>query len=303
MKDSPIASNRSLQWLAFLGCVLIWSSFPPLGLYALAPIGAALWLPIIVHPESPKRAGYFWLWVAGSLLWLALLQGIRLAYWPLYLGWIALSLYLGVYLPLFIGLTRVAVHYWRFSLLSMAPILWVGLEWVRAYALTGFAGCMLGHSLASQPIFLQIADQFGAYGVSAAIIITSVGLYGLAARFLQRSSSATKALTVSASPKTAAIAFGIVALWIGYGWYRLSTSPSGQQKAPLLKVALIQENAPTMFETNEDRNRRAWYAYLNATESAIGEFGPVDLVVWPESVFTRNEPIAYLDSTEGVPPN
>ena len=64
-----------------------------------------------------------------------MLDGIRLAHPALYAGWLALSAYLGVYLPVFIGLTRVAVHRLNLSLIFVAPIVWVGLELLRGHPL------------------------------------------------------------------------------------------------------------------------------------------------------------------------
>ena len=67
--------------------------------------------------------------------------GVRLAHPILYLGWFAL---IGVsrrrFTPaLFVGLTRVAVHRLKVPLMLAAPVIWVGLETIRSYFLTGFA--------------------------------------------------------------------------------------------------------------------------------------------------------------------
>ena len=55
-----------------------------------------------------------------------------------------LALYLGIYLPLFVAVARVAHHRWRFSLLIAAPVAWVGVEVARGYGPLGFSMALLG---------------------------------------------------------------------------------------------------------------------------------------------------------------
>src|SRR5690606_15763615 len=98
--------------------------------------------------------------------WLAMLQGIRLAHPALYAGWIALSWYLAFYLPVFIGLSRVAVQQAKIPLVIAAPLVWTALELVRGHLLTGFSMGLLSHTQVCWPMVLQIADIGGAYAVS-----------------------------------------------------------------------------------------------------------------------------------------
>ena len=50
------------------------------------------------------------LWLAGMFFWLAALHWLRLPYWAIGFGWLALGIYFGCYLPVFVGLSRVGVH-------------------------------------------------------------------------------------------------------------------------------------------------------------------------------------------------
>ena len=56
----------------------------------------------------------------------------------------ALSVYLAFYLPVFVGLGRVAVHRLRVPLLVAVPVILTGLELARAHVLTGFSMAALG---------------------------------------------------------------------------------------------------------------------------------------------------------------
>ena len=68
---------------------------------------------------------------------MAVLHFLRLPHWATSFGWVALSLYFAFYLPLFVGLSRVAVHRLRVPVILAAPVVWTGLELARAHLLTG----------------------------------------------------------------------------------------------------------------------------------------------------------------------
>jgi len=137
-----------------LACLLLWLAFPPVGCWPLSFVSIALFIPTILRDEKLSAKEYRWLWYCSSLLWLALLQGIRLAYWPLYGGWIALGLYCGVYLPLWVGTCRELVHRWKIPWQIAAPCTWVTWELFRGYFITGFSACLLVHTVVHQPVLL-----------------------------------------------------------------------------------------------------------------------------------------------------
>ena len=55
-------------------------------------------------------------------------------------------------------LARVAVFRLKIPLMMAAPILWVGLEYIRAHLLTGFPWYYLGHSQFRFLSLIQVAD-------------------------------------------------------------------------------------------------------------------------------------------------
>ena len=71
----------------------------------------------------------------------------------------ALSLYLGVYLPVFIGLSRVAVHELQISPLFAAPVVWTGLELAQAHLLTGVNIATPGHSQYRWPELIPTEEK------------------------------------------------------------------------------------------------------------------------------------------------
>jgi apolipoprotein N-acyltransferase len=297
---------------SLLSAIVLWAASPPLawGILAwLAPLG---WLWICGREQPVGRSGYWALWLSGCLFWLLILHGIRLAYWPLLFGWLSLSLYLAVYIPVFVAATRVMVWRWGCPLVLAAPTVWLGLELMRSYLLTGYAANSLAHTQVNYPVVIQFADQLGSGGISFLVMTVATALFSLIQKGLPsalRSSSKGESVARAGSPRNL---FGLIwavsllAVALGYGWWRLAGVERMQaDNKPLLRALLLQENTPSIFDNySPERNQQSWEAYLQLTRKAAAEYlpgGPIDLVVWPESTFTANEPWVEVDVSQGLP--
>ncbi len=84
-----------------------------------------------------------------------------------------MALVLSLWWPAFLALCRWAIFRLRIPLILAAPIIWVGLEYFRAYFFTGFPWYYLGHSQSRFLYVIQIADMTGALGVSLVIAIVN----------------------------------------------------------------------------------------------------------------------------------
>jgi apolipoprotein N-acyltransferase len=179
--SSEAAATAPSYWsptfrLGITGALLLWMAFPPLDLPWLAWVAPIPWLWLVRMNELPGKRPYIVLWLAGLVHWLCMLYGVRLAHPALNAGWFALSAYLAVYLPVFIGLTRVAVHRLRISLVIAAPVVWVGLELLRGHLITGFSLSQLAHSQAEFPILIQNSDLAGGYTLSFVVMLVAACL-------------------------------------------------------------------------------------------------------------------------------
>ncbi len=274
---------RDIGWPALASALLLWAAQPPLGWSLLAWIAPCGLLWLVERREAPGKFGYFVIWLAGCVYWLSILHGIRLAYWPLIFGWLALSLYLAVYFPLFVGLSRHLFQRCRWPLMITAPVVWTGWELWRGYMLTGYAASSMAHSQYRHPVVIQLADQIGSYGITFIMMSVAVLAYRLVSTMGRQD-----------RPRLweVAMPLSLVALLMGYGIWRLRQSEEMAQNAkPLLRVALIQENTPSMFDADPQRLMVAWDHYAEMTVKALEHAGhaagkPVDVVVWPESTFT-----------------
>ncbi len=292
--ELPAPPRPPIAIPAFLSCLALWASFAPLGAHLLAWLAPIGWLAIVEREQAPGRRGYLLIYLSGVLFWLLNMQGVRLAFWALLFGWIALSLYLAIYIPLFVGLTRTLRFSWNVPLIIAAPVIWVGLEVARSYLFTGFAASQLAHTQAHVPIVIQIADQFGGYGVTFVIMSVSVAL-------LQAWTSHRRQ-TLRAALAPIAMAATLLLTMLSYGWWRLQQADQlYADSKPLLKVILLQENTPTMFDSNVQRVITAWGKYLDLTREAAAQHGIADLVVWPESTFTAGAPWTDIKLAGKVP--
>ena len=154
----------------------MWLAFPPVDLGWLgwfAPLG---WLLLIRRRRLSGWRPYLVLYGIGWIFFGALFYWIMLPHVMAILGWIALTTYLASYLPLFVSVSRVAVHQWKVPLVIVAPIIWTGVEFFRGHLVTGFLMAALGHTQHNWLEIIQCSDLFGAYGVSFLIVFFAAAL-------------------------------------------------------------------------------------------------------------------------------
>jgi apolipoprotein N-acyltransferase len=235
-----------------------------LGLVAIFLAGARLWA---AHP-------YRSLWLAGMFFWLAALQWIRLPYWAVGFGWLALGIYFGFYLPVFIGVSRFAVHSLRVPVFLAAPIVYTALELAQAHLLSGMTMGCLEHTQYHWTQLIQISDLTGCYGVTFLMVFVAACL----ARMLpcDRRPWAIWPLAPAAALVVAVLAYG-----------HLRTAHA--ETDPGLKIALIQGKIDIQLGNSENYGEEVVYAqYHDLTRQALGEFPRADLIVWPETAFCRS---------------
>ena len=274
---SPWASPLALS---LAGGGLLWASLPPLSWWPLAWVAPVFWL-WLARRQLGGRYPYAAVWFASAIQWMVVMQGIRLAHWANYLGLVALGAYLGIYIPMFLAVTRRAVHRWRIPLWVAAPVAWTGLELMRGYGPLGFSMALLAHTQISQPMLIQIADLFGAYAVSFVImLVASAAVSVVAPRPVHRFWPLLSAGLI------------LVATLL-YGRHRLGQPTESDPDRPPVRVALIQGAIDTVFEDNPRRPSEILEQYSDLTLEARRQYGDLDLVVWPETMFPVDEILVH----------
>jgi apolipoprotein N-acyltransferase len=289
--------RRGALPLGLFGSFLLWASLPPLALGWLGWIAPVPWLLLVRSDELPGRRPYRALYLASLAFWLASIYWLCLPHPLLTLGWLALSIYLAVYLPIFVGLSRVAVHRLGIPLCLAAPLVWTGLELARAHFLTGFLMASIAHTQVNWISLIQISDLFGEYGVDFVILLTAACI---------TTAFVTPQWKLQFRPLVFLPALLVVGAAVGYGRYQLAAAEAtaAKFKDVKLRVALIQGNSLAEWKADPAREGQIMDDYLKLSQDAVKkarEDGrPVDLVVWPETMFRT--PIIIFDPGFKLPP-
>lgn len=291
-------SWRALLACAALGSLLYWASLPPLGWATLGWIAPTPWLWLARQRRLPGRWPYRAFYLAGVAFWLAALHWLRLPHWATSFGWLALSIYLGMYLPLFVALVRTALHRYRLPLPLAAPVLWAGLEYAQAHMLTGFSMASLAHSQYRWPLVLQVCDLGGQYVLSFLMVLVAASLAAaLPHPEATRGTPFLKSLLHHQWPWPPLVSLACAwASVLGYGAYRLSQEAS--VAGP--RVALIQGSIDSEFKYEPRRQMQIMDQYLRLSRQARARFQP-DLIVWPETMY-RN-PLWHVAPDATTPPH
>jgi apolipoprotein N-acyltransferase len=312
-RSAPAAAKPALV-MSSLTAIALWGSFTPLDFGPLAWV-SLIPLLALVRIDRPTRRMYLATYAGGLLFWLAALQWMRLGHATMYTAWFALAAYLALYFPVFVGLSRVAVHRLRMPFTLAVPAVWVGLEFLRAHLMTGFAWYDLGHTQYRWVEMIQISDIVGAYGVSFVVaLVNAAAAAALPETWFQRiglspsppqggrgpggEGRATPSVnqeqasgTLAPHPRPLSPSGGegrtrrmvacliIFAATLGYGYARRH----GIEFAAGPRVAAIQGNVTSEVKHDPEDWQDIYRRHERLTGMAVLE-QPV-LIVWPETMF------------------
>jgi apolipoprotein N-acyltransferase len=228
---------------------------------------AAIFLAAARHWASrPYRS----LWLVGMFFWMATLHWLRLPHWAVGFGWLALGIYFGCYLPVFIGLSRFGVHALRLPVILVVPVVYTAMEFAQAYLLSGMTMGCLEHSQYRWTELIQISDLTGCYGVTFLMMFVAACL----GRMLPCDSRGRAFWPL-------APAVGLLAAVLVYGHFR----SANVETDPGLKIALIQGNIDIQLDCPDNIRDITDAHYRELTSEALRTFPQIDLIVWPETVF------------------
>lgn len=154
-----------------------------------------------------------------------------------------------------------------YFLMFFIPAAWVSYEWIRSNALTGFPWALLAHSQSFNLPVIQIADIFGAYGVSFLIAMVNVAAFLVIQKFRRKWNFAIPAI----------IAVFLVIMTLRYGYIRLNNIFVGDK----IRVSIVQGNIPQDRKWDADFREEILRRYEDLTRRAAEE--KPDLIIWPET--------------------
>jgi apolipoprotein N-acyltransferase len=244
--------------------VMLTVSQPPIGWW---PLAWAAYVPFILvcSPKVEPLPLCLAAFIVGAFYWLGNI------YWMSFVtvsGWIAFCLYTAVLWPI-LAITLRWCRIKRIPLIIAVPILVVGIEQSQGLFLGGFYWHYLAHSQYANTTLIQIADIFGAGGVSFLVAMVN-GL--IAEMFLVRSSW----LVVRNSLIMSALIIGAIA----YGNWRINQSDKFVTTGPT--VGAVQTNIPQSVKQSFAAEEQIFDDLLTNSKQCVA--GGAKLIVWPETM-------------------
>jgi apolipoprotein N-acyltransferase len=277
--------------LSFLSGILLILSFPNFDLEFLAWIAL---MPLFYSIEGKELYHSFILgFLTGVVSFLGIIYWIIVAvhtYGNIPLipsGFILLLLV--VYLSLFIGaftcLTRLIQIRSVLQTLLFTPFLWVALEYLRSFLLSGFPWADLGHSQYLNLPFIQMADITGVYGLSFVILLVNATLFYVFHKW------STKAFPFREVVITVLIFSGFLV----YGYVKIGVVNRQISQNPPLKIGLVQGNIDQSVKWDESFQKETLKIYEKLSFKTAEE--KPDLILWPETA----TPFFFQDAKEYQP--
>jgi len=280
-----IPSSR--PWLLALLCgVLLTAVFPP------GPFPWAAWIALLPLLEAVRKAPVFQAfrlgYVAGVAHFLTLLYWVIIAlgrYGNLtFLESLGPLLLLSLYLALYLGAFASGAALLRGTRLYpfWLAALWVMLEYLRSFLLTGFPWCLLGYSQVSFLTVLQAADLFGVYGLSGLLVLANGLIHDILIRIRSKGPPSRAAIFRSLA---GALMVSAVLL---YGHLTLQKA-AVQGKGQRIHVRVVQGNIDQSIKWDPEFQSQTVQIYERLSLLAA----PITfrLVVWPETAL----PFFYQD--------
>jgi apolipoprotein N-acyltransferase len=268
--------------LALISGILLILSFPlfnfyPLAWFALVPLFLA------IHDKHSRSSFYLgllagFIYFLGSIYWvyhsMYFYGGVPLIFSILFL--ILLSLYLALYVGIFSMLFNFLSKHSAIPALIIAPVLWVTLEYLRTYALTGFPWSILGYSQYKFLTMIQVADITGVYGISFLVAALNGAIYDVTVSWPRKSDDMssfarwTRALSI-------VIFILVIIVSFLYGIGKLKEDEKGGG----IKVSVLQGNIEQDKKWDSRFQREVIDTYKKLTIKAL--LSDPDIIVWPES--------------------
>ncbi|MDA1000608.1 MAG: apolipoprotein N-acyltransferase, partial [bacterium] len=267
---------------AVLSGLFLGSLFPPFRFEALAWIALVplLWSLDRKRPHEGFALGFLTGLIAYAIIiWWVKITMVSYGGLNPVLAWLitlVLAAYMGVYVGLFAyGLVMIGRGNGLLVCLLAAPM-WVSLELIRAYFLSGFPWALLGYSQYRVLPVVQIADLVGIYGVSFFIVAVNAAVWHFF-RHPHRSPfwvvSGTAILSV---------------LVLGYGYLRLAELSTTPAPSAQRLVGIVQGNTDQGEKWPPGRQLKILQTHEAISHTIAKGFprsglSAPPLIVWPEA--------------------
>ena len=233
--------------------------------------------PSKLYPAAFVVSYCYWL---GNIYWMSFVTVV---------GWIAFCLYTALLWPLLAMSLRWCIKK-QFPLFIAVPVLIVGIEQMQGLFLGGFYWNYLAHSQYANTALIQIADIFGAAGVSFVVAMVN----GLIAGFILSTKNLEFRIENSEKKRirhrlpflilnskfSIIVTAAAIAGTIVYGHWRINQSAQFVTQGPL--IGAVQTNIPISVKKSFVAEEQIFDELLEQSSQCIS--ADAKLVVWPETM-------------------
>jgi apolipoprotein N-acyltransferase len=257
----------------------------PVGWSFLSWVALVPWVVAVCRARSARQTGitsycFGLAYFLANMYWLA---GVTWA------GYIALCFYLAFYFVVCGFILRGVYRFHPWPLTIVLPVLWVGQEYLRATAMTGFPWLFLSHGLHRSQWLIQISDLTGAYGVTFLAAMVN----GLWCDLLLRPIKRPGALIPTWGWALATA--GLIAASLFYGRFRMAEGRNTITEGP--KLAMIQEVIPQFVKESSGTSEEIFNRHMALSRQALAAPVKPDLIAWPETMATSPLNREFLEMT------
>jgi apolipoprotein N-acyltransferase len=271
---------------AFAGtAVMLTLAQQPIGWWPFAWVAYVPFVLACFFETKPSKL-YLTAFVVSTCYWLGNI------YWMSFVtvaGWISFCIYTALLWPLLAITLRWCVKK-RIPLFIALPVLIVGMEQMQGLFLGGFYWNYLAHSQYNNTTLIQIADIFGAAGVSFLVAMVNGLIAGLilSAKNLELRTENLEKNQIRRQPFflilnskfSIIVTVAMVAGTLGYGHWRIDQSAQFVTQGPLIGV--VQTNIPISVKKSFVAESQIFKELLDESNKCISAHAK--LVVWPETM-------------------
>jgi apolipoprotein N-acyltransferase len=270
IRFNPHITGWRRNGAAFLLGVLATLTLPPFFLFPLLiPAFAGLFLLIVGAPTRLRAFydGWWWGWgfYISGLYWfcIALLTDAEKFAWLIPFALFGLTAVIAIYSGMACWLMKCTGTHGRTGIFVFS-VIWMAVEFARGHLFTGFPWNLPGYAFGFSDASLQLAALIGAYGLTWFAVL-------LGASFA--------ALPGKRGMLFVAILWGVFALSVGWGAWRLSEAPRHYVEG--VRLRLVQANISQPHKWNPKLQMQGLREHIRLTQ--VPGIENATHVIWPET--------------------
>ncbi len=251
--------------------VLLSVLFAPVKAWPIAYFALVPWV-LALRLQVRPRLMLLLAWCSGLVFWAV---NVYWLWWVTLVGYVSAVVYLSLYWLVAAIILRAAMRQRR-PMWLVLPVVWVALEYARAFVISGFPWFYLAHSQYDRTTLIQIADITGQYGLSFFIAMANGVIVDLLLAWANVNSLSRRRWlrVLSGAACTLAITGGLIC----YGSWRLGQKTT----SPGPVIGVVQQAVPISLSGKAASQEKILADHIAGSMKFVKM--DCDIVVWPETM-------------------